>query len=536
MKRRNFLGRTGLVGTSIYFSAMSQLMDVILRNNMAKASGKAESAARFVNIQFTGGPPQWYFSQPLSPFDNGDDVVLPGNFGTALKKVGTSARPILVGKKINFGGQEVFLPPVWDLKSAGTGIEFKSLLENSMMIRGIDMQINSHIVNRMRPLRPVPSYPSITGQVADRSDLPVAATGSSGSWSTRTYKSRSGASVTQANVGNPIPSLIDAFKHDVSTPDELELTTTQVLDALDRYASHHRFSTKGAEKQQTASYSMFARHLNGFQADWNQLRDKYLAIISKELRAVFPDITDVGDTSDGSNFYQTQSGLFLAGTFGETMSRANLNLTAHAFAFVEFVLTRNISSSVTVDIPGLTMATLENFIDKDGKIAAASNISTDQHTTGAVASVYYTSLYYRGILGCLTSLKQALETADIFKDTLIQFSSEFSRTAKADNSGSDHGFLGASTLLFGGMIKTPGLIGNISKEPKNPRTRVSHPGTYGEASVFFRDEGRPIQNDDVVATVCNMLNIPNVGVKGRPLAINSGGDVSWTQQWEIKNE
>ncbi len=524
MKRRKFLKTTAhLACSSAYLYGLNSLMETILGNNLAQAS--SSRGLYYLNIQMPGGSPRWYFDQPLNPFNKNADVIK-GNFGTLLKKSGSSARPILAGKKIDFGGQEVFMPPVWNLKSAATGIEFKDLLNDTMMIRGVNMELNSHTVNRTRIVRPVASSPSIHGLLADKSELPIAASGLSGTYGTQAFKSEKGTSIVQVNPGTPIPDLIAAFQQDVTKADELQPSTKQIISALDRYAASNNFPSLGAEKQQMAAYDMFARKLDSFNARWQGLYKKYRDIIAKEIRAPFPDVTDVGDTSDESVFYNTNTNRPVKGSLKSTIgTNTHINQTAQAFAFAEFALTENISSSVTVDASTQVMQ----------GVVGHGNVTCDQHRVGSCASVFYTSLFYRSLLGCITELRAALTTAGIYDRTLIHIMSEFSRTPKKDGSGADHGFLGASTTLISGMISSPGLIGNIRHESANNSTKSRYPGTWGESGNFFPGENRAILNDDIVNTVCNILDLPQIAVKGQSLISQNGGNVEWAKKWELKN-
>ncbi len=524
MKRRKFLKSTAhLACSSAYFYGLNSLMETILGANIAQAS--SNRGLFYLNIQMPGAAPRWYFDQPLNPYNVATDVIS-GNFGTELAKSGGTARPILAGKKIEFGGEEVFLPPVWNLKSDATGVEFKDILNDTMMIRGINMEINSHTVNRTRIVRPVASSPSIHGLLADKSELPIAASGLEGTFASQAFKSQKGTSIVQVNRANPIPGLIAAFQENITKENELNPTTKQIVEALDRYASSRNFSSLGAEKQQMAAYDMFTRKLDTFNKRWNDLYAKYRNIISKEIRAPFPNVTNIGNTSDESVFYNVDTNRPVKESFDSTIQAStHINQTAQAFAFAEFALTEKISSSVTVDVSTQVMQSVKGF----------GNVTCDQHRVGSCTSVFYSSLFYRSFLGCLTELRTALTQAGIYDRTLIHIMSEFSRTPKSDGSGSDHGFLGGSATLISGMITTPGLIGNIGTQSTNSLTRSRYPGTWGEGAPFFSGEDRTMVNDDIVNTVCNILDVPQIAVKGQSLISQNSGKIEWSKKWEVKN-
>lgn len=527
MKRRKFLLQSShLAFSSAYMYGLQSLIETCFGANRAFAQSSEE--LYYLNIQMAGAPPRWYFDQPLNPFNSGSDFKA-GQYGTEITKVGSNFRPIHRGYKLKFGDQDVFLPPVWRLTSAGTGKKFSELLDHTMMIRGIDMEINSHTVNRTRVVRPVASKPSINGLVADKSNLPIAAVGGLGESATDAFKSENGLGVVAVAVGNPVPALIDAFKGKIITPDNLGHSVTQVMDQLDSYANHHGLASIGVEQQQMSAYKMFEEKLTSFNQKYANLYKKYQEIVSKEIRANFPNITNVNPVSDNSDYFSYNRGVVVNGSLNATINaETNLNRTAMTMAFAEFALTEKLSSSVNINISSTVMSGVKGI----------GNITCDQHYVGAVASIFYTSLYYRAFMGCLLELKDQLQAAGIFDKTLIHIMTEFSRTPRMDGSGSDHGYNGNSATLISGMITTPGLIGNIVKNTHSddPVFKTKYPGTWGEAGNFnFPTGRRKIVNDDIVNTVCEIMGVAKIAVKGQPLARKSGSSVEWLSKWEVKN-
>ena len=525
MKRRKFLiGTANVAFSTAYIYGLQSLMETCFGLNQALA--QTEDEINYLNIQMPGAPPRWYFDQPLNPFNKSGDFTA-GLYGTEIRKVGGKFQPIHIGKKMMFGGQQVYMPPVWNLKSASSGKAFKELLEHTMMIRGVDMEINSHTVNRERVVRPVASQPSITGLVADKSNLPLSASGQMGTRATSAFKSEKGSSVISVNKGNPIPNLIDSFKGRVTKAEDLDIAVTQVMESLDDYAKERGLSSQGGEGQQMSAYEMFDKNLDSFNKKYVGIYKKYQAIVRKEIRAAFPGVTTVNPISDESVLFSVNRGpVFVKGALNNSIdSKTHINATAQAFAFAEFALTEKLSSSVTVDASGSVMQSVKGV----------GNVPCDQHFVGGVASVFYTSLYYRAFLGCLMELKVKLEAAGIFDKTLIHIMTEFSRTPKKDGSGADHGFNGSSVTLIGGMIETPGLVGNIRKKTvSNDNNR--YPGTWGEAAPFnFSTGRRPIVNDDIVNTVCEIVGVKKIAVKGQSLIRKSGEKVSWIKKWEVRN-
>lgn len=525
MKRRKFLKSSAhLAMLSSYSYGLQMLLNTCMKSN--QVWGQPSTEMNYLNFQLPGGPPAWCFDQPLNPHNNKSDFH-GGLFGTEIIQSAGKFEPVYRAYKQSFGGKEVYLPPVWRLKSAYSGEAFSGLLNNIMMVRGIDMEINSHTVNRERIVRPVTSRPSIHGLVADRSTKPLAAIGMSRTYGTNAFKSQRGLSMVGFNPARPIQDIVSSFQGRVTKAEDLSFSVTQTLEALDQYAIERGLSSQGAEKQQMAAYAMFARNLDAFSDQWDSLYKKYQAIVAAEIRAPFPGITDVNPVSDDSNYYKhaVRDTDVLSGSLKDQItSKTHINRMAQSFAFVEFAISQNISSSYSLDIlSGRVMSLLKDV----------TFITADQHSVGVINSIYFTSLMYRALLGCILELKKFLQGNGHFDKTVIHISSEFSRTPKEDGSGSDHGFNSGTATLFSGMISTPGLVGNISKLSQKPSFLKRYPGTWGEAAPFF--DNVPLTNDDLVNTLCEIFEIEKLAVKGRSLVRKNGGQVSWLKDWTVKN-
>ncbi len=528
MKRRKVIKGLGhLALSSSYCYGLQALLETCLRTNFAHASDGPKDIC-YLNIQTQGAPPRWMFDQPLNPLNKGGDFVA-GNFGTQLRKKGSSFEAFHGDKKVNFGGKELWLPPIWSLKSAQLGTPLAALLDHTLMIRGIDMEINSHNVNRQRLVRPVASQPSLHGLVADKSDRPIAASGAQAIDGSVAFNSEKGLSLVQVPLGNPIPTLISSFQGPITKESDLSFDMKQILESLDAEAFSRGLSSVGSEKQQMAAYEMFERNLDSFRNNWQGIYNKYKAIIKADINAVFPGITDVNPIAESKKEpyrYERGTNDFVSGAYkSKILAGTHSNLMAQAFAFAEFALKEKLSSSLSVSTAGSVLQGLKDI----------GNLRTDQHFVGSVTSVFFTSIMYRAFASCLLELTNQLKAEGTFDSTVIHVGAEFSRTPKKNGAGSDHGFNGSSSMIISGMIQQPGLIGNIAKQASSSSMRDRYPGTYGEAAPLFKESGRRLVNDDIIQTLCEMLEIRKIAVKGEPLVKKSGGTVTWTRDWEVKN-
>lgn len=527
--RRKFLkDLNSLALSSGMVYGLDQLFNIMIGQSVAQASTESSYPYRYVNFVTSGGPPRWYFDQPLNP-KNSSSTFIPGNFGTIIKNSGGKWATEHSVKSVKFGAENIFMPPVWSLKSAGTGVALSSLLQQTVMIRGLNMEINSHTVNRERTVRPFNSTPSITGLVGAYAQKPIPSMGHIGTSTTIAYKGTDGSTPVAVSFTNPIPNVTSPFNvNEIVKYDDLDYSIQRALTAIDTYAKVNKMSSSGNEQSLENTYKMFERNLSQFTKTFATLLDKYQKIVTQEIKADFPGITtDLKDIKpDGSKVFQYTSGQYL--TAGDNikslLDASDAPRVAYAFAFAEFALKENLTSALSLDMGG-------NF----GRFKNTT-ISHDQHFIGSVTSTILTSLYYRSVLGCMTEFKKSLEAVNLWQSTVVHMASEFSRTPRTDGAGSDHGFESGSTSIISGMIQKPGLVGDIYQTP--PESMASqYAGTWGHAAPCITENSkkRNIINDDVVSTLCEMLQIPSIGTKGISLVKNSGGVVTLATSIKYNN-
>lgn len=527
--RRKFLKNANhlALSTGVMYG-LDNLFQVLIQNAVANASDDSKYKYRYINLLTSGGPPRWFFDQPLDPNNKASEFI-PGNFGTNIGKSGSGWKPVHVGKSVKFGSKNIFMPPVWSLKSGGTGPAFADLLKEALMIRGLNMEINAHSVNRERTVRPFNSLPSITGLVGAIANKPITALGHAGASTSIAFKSQNGSAPVDVLRANPIPGIVGPFNVDeIVKYDDLDFSIQQALSAIDKYAKDQRLPSQGNEAVLKNSYEMFARNLAAFKTTYDALVKKYETIVMNEIKAEFPGVTtDLASLKpDGSLEFQFASNKFFtsADNLKNILAAAVPPSVAHAFAFAEFAIQEDLTSALTLEMGG-------NFGGIKG-----SGIAHDQHFVGSLSSTVFTSLYYRCVLGCLTELRKKLVDLNEWDKTVIQMASEFSRTPRTDGAGSDHGFESGSTSIFSGMIKEPALIGNIYiTPPANMAERYI--GTWGHAAPYMKDDGkmRNIINDDVVSTICEMLQVEKVGTKGISFVKNSSDKVTMAANFGCKN-
>ncbi len=523
--RRKFLGDAGKFSVATTgFYGLENLLQILFQNAMANATEPGTYDYNYVNLMTPNGPPRWYFDQPLNP-DNLGAQFIPGGFGTQLKQSGSVWLPEYKVYKQKFGTQNVFLPPLWNLKSS-SGEDFSSLLNEMIMVRGVDMEINSHQLNQERTVRPFSTSASISGLVGHASSAPTPSIGFTTARATGVFRGVGSAAGIAVSPTNPIPGMTTPFNvSKVVKHDDLDYSIKQALSEMDKYAKNNNLPSIGSEINLDKTYDMFARNLASYQTNYTAIFDKYKTILTKESALEIPEISEKSILSaikpDGSAVYGFAPSQRLNGSNMKAIYEAALLPTqiASAFAFCEFALGEKITSSLTVDVGTLTY-------DKVSGVAMTS----DQHFAGPVTSILFTTTFYRGMMACMLELRKALKAKNMYDKTLFHFSSEFSRTPQKGMGGSDHGFNSGSASFISGMITEAGagLVGNIHMQSADTNERNLYPGTWGKsAPTKFNDgKSRHIGNDDVVSTICEIMQVPKIGTKGQSLVKNDNGKVS----------
>ncbi len=526
VSRRQFLkdSRDTASAASFMFG-LNQLFASLLYSPRVWAQSSSYDL-RYVNFLLPGGPPRWFFDQPLNPSGRTQDFV-PGQFGTEIHSIGTAPNwaPIHRTYPVKFGSQNVHLPPLWRLNSAALGKPFSEILQNTLMIRGVDMVINSHVANQARTVRPVLSNPSITGQVSDRSSAPFPSIGFSDLLTTESFKSAKNFGVIQVNPANPVPTIVAPFKTTLVADHTVSMN--QAFSEIEAAAQALGLPSVGGGAPQKAALEFIKFNLNSFQTKWSALRAKYQDIVDREFTAAFPGINSEWQSIVPSNhpYFTIAEGRTLTGlNLKAQFASAKVSQVAEAFAFAEFALGQNLSHSLSLSLGHRSL------------FHAGMSFVHDQHYHGAVLSTIFTSLYFRCVAGCLLELIGQLKAENTFSKTVLQFNSEFSRTPASDGSGSGHGYLGTSSTIVSGMIQQPALVGNISK---NASGDYGATGSFGYAmptTVTGSGYKKMIENDDVVATVCAMLKILRASVKGESL-LKETSPMKWvlSRRWEAKN-
>lgn len=520
--RRQFLKRSlqGVAALGFAESLAQALFHKLISSAFASTFEPSPSGYYF-HLSFAGAPPRWMFDLPLTPYGQSSSTFVKGGFGTRLDLVSgkTSVSHSAVRKTV--AGKSLWLPPVWNFH---TSKNFDSVLQHTLFIRGMDMEINNHFVSNARQSAPQMGGVCLHGAVADKSNRSIPIITDFGSAAARSFKSSKGLSpsiISTASLTTNLASiLLDAFK---PVPGNRKHNSGQNLQLQDQVFARLEEEMKKIGYTENALSESYEKAAQLVEANIQSLANNYPSMRSKYLNLIQAAFSPRNGSLDGLNTSRitpTTDPIFDLGSNRpasdiklsdlRSMATSNINLPrmAQNFALME-LLTDKLTSCFSM--------TFTSIADLPISGSQTANISHDQHTTGMAVSTFVTTLYYRSFLSCLAEFVDFLKAKNIFDKSVIHLASEFNRIPRNDGSGSDHGVSGSGTTLISGKFNKPEVIGNISKN--DPLQR----GTWGHAAPYsLAGENRPINVNDVARTITTMLGVQDVVSNGRPLLTPSG--------------
>jgi hypothetical protein len=136
-------------------------------------------------------------------------------------------------------------------------------------------------------------------------------------------------------------------------------------------------------------------------------------------------------------------------------------------------------------------------------------------------SMLCNTVWFHHVATGIYELIQSLKAANVFNDTVIQISSEFSRIPRTDQVGSDHASDTGQVTLFSGAVKQPLILGNVSIGKSTGYT-----GSIGKASTIRHDGGDTILTwEHAVSTVAAVLRVPSPTGNFRPVVADQNGTI-----------
>jgi hypothetical protein len=503
--RRKFLSDLGIItGGTAFASCLSPLnLGLVEQLIIQQAHAEAGFNKRYLFISMPGAPSRWTFDLLLTPYGRTGFQTNP-MIGTAYRASGGRYTDIEY-RTINYRGVEI--PHLWQFpvaRAGGGNRPMTDLLDHMLVLRGISTDNPGHPGSRELQFLPSGAHQSLNALTADKSESPFASINMNAAEfrfrsltnKTAVVAPRNGNLIQQIMVpfGNALTADFLAKKAGLGT------SLDQLRVALNAEATSNDASTNAVINNQGAARQLASQSEN-LTTVWNNLLAKYSDLIARSMDTSVPlaGITDlpIGVTGTRDGTYDLNNNRVNTSDL-RTMIDANTRLPnmAEYFAFTEFMLTRNYTSSVSMPLSDFTGI---KITDANGR----TNSTFDEHNSGKMVVLLLRSMYFRAFASCNLALIDSLTAAGMFNDTVINMAGEFNRNPRSNMTGSDHGWQGASLSLVSGLITQPQVLGNVRSQ-----TSTNYPGTWG-AGGNVAQLGKGLNLAHVASTIASLLGVPS---------------------------
>ena len=527
MTRRQALAVTGkasLIAASFdpVRVLLGSMVDGIIQNAQAASTGV--KPRNYVHISLAGGPQRWAWDLPLNPYEPASSLLLNPGVITGFADAGTNAgaaqyRTVSVTR----AGETLNMPQMWagpiPIVGGGT-VPMANLLDNMLMMRGVNMLQDGHPNNQGRQIRPAASAPSLGGRVADNSEVPVAAV-AMGYAPYKEHKSEKGIGQVfyegALDAGeNPLYQVLKPFNSApdglpgtfVSRRDALDISIKKALASLGTYANSNNPGASELFSLAGKSETLLRQGIGNVSAEFGNLRAKYAALIASCRTLRIPGVTDkpILPANYSNDFLNVDAGVLQNPDLRDIIGpNGDIRFMAGSFAVIEYLLTRNYSSSI---MTGWTAVNNLNMIRNAG---AQSGWMFDEHGGGAIGSAIVNAFMFQALSACLYELISVLKTNGLFGETVIHIAGEFSRAPKADGRGSEHGWRGSCATVISGAIKKPLVLGNTKYDYGDGDATYEHRGSWGAAAkVNIEGSDRELTIGHVASAISQVLKVDSI--------------------------
>lgn len=496
--RRQFLSMMGTAGAAYSLNnPLKIFFDGLADGLIASVQAQGILQPRnFICILFPGAPTRWVWDNYLQPNGSADGFIRNASVNNWITEDSYSADNTKVTYKSDRidlpDGRVIHLPTLWtqDIPVVGGGrVKMTELLNNAMLMRGINMQVDiGHKFGPTRVPRPISSGPSISGNVADRARTPIQAVGTSvynqnfGDPSIGAYKSNAGTGITLVRgINDPLGQIMSAFTNTdsqvIAKMPKYDSISPLVKSALDDLAIYAKSSKPGADalfKSRSNAEDMFKKSYGNLTDAFNQLYTKYRDLERRSGQMAMPNILPTVGT----------------GTYSISSTNTFTGL-ASQFAVAEFLLKNGLSSTITMG-------------GESPRVAGLSNNNDEHDQSDRQRSLICHSFQFRALASMIYELKRSLGPT-LWEQTVVEVSAEFERSPTNDQSGSDHEPEANAVTVFSGAIQKPIFIGNIRVQGRGG----VYTGTYGLAAPVKTDfaSALVVTNEHAASTVSTIIGV-----------------------------
>lgn len=528
LNRRKFLQSlmmgTGALATTSFDMFLSNMMLSFLQRGYAYAAGdyQAFSEKILINFCMSGGLSRWYWDLPMRP--NGEDDIAGNANKMLITKFTQNAGAITGGEYAHTKIGDFYMPYVWSglmPTSDGGSVAMAALSQHMLTLRGINLQVDSHELNRYKQMVPVAGT-SLLGMIADDAKTPIpAASYQAGS---QYYVSKRGIRNVSTNNGNPNPvkTALDPFILTTSVKaindSAMEAAIDKALLALSSQSGDKNKFLPTTYEQRTNAKILMKKGFTNLDGQFTALKSKYESLISRSMsESTFflsgvEDIALAGSRTDSS--FNISNASRYVGSDIRTIVKSTSSIFAlsSGMAMAEYMIINGLSSAINIQTDGLTglNGDIASFTDMSAAVVANASISgsLDMHDMGSYPALIMMTKYARAYSACLYELISQLKATSVgngrnlFDNTAISVNSEFNRTPRMSGTGADHGFTGSNFTIFSGQVPNLTVLGNVA----NVKTGGAQ-GVWGRAAGVDELGGREALIGNVASTMSVILDL-----------------------------
>ena len=293
------------------------------------------------------------------------------------------------------------------------------------------------------------------------------------------------------NIGdNPVQSILEPFVTGLPPSalfsEKMNNIYEGALEIFSKSTGNSRYNLKKGSilNDQALAKKLFSNQISRVIESYEQIYNKYKTIIAQCFdRELIPGLCtsptndpnhlmalpDEGTSLNKNKYWSSNGQMSIRSdempSIGHLHSSDNCHndLMASSFAVTELILStfennQQFTHSIVCDLGNNILRSAEMYLLEDRQRRTLSNFNArnDSHYTGRT-TLYNFSKFYCSFAACLGELiinKMGGLNSPQFKNTLIQYSSDFNRSPRIDQTGSDHSNHGVLTY-FSGAIQNP---------------------------------------------------------------------------------
>lgn len=480
--RRRFLAHLGIGGAGIFLTPYERFANALVDSLISKAYAEEINqvpSRYYVNVFFPGGPARFVFDHWMRT--NASDPTLHFNpmVATAFTNAGGRVNGLQY-KTMEHGG--LLVPHLFSqsVRTTAGAYNLSNLLSNMMAIRGFSSGIDGHQFNLTTQMAPIGGISSMSGLAADISTRPFEAIQYPQRDSYHKFDSQKGKAINVIQTGTPLKTLFEGLLPSAGELARSSNVKARNVAAFERAQSQLKaLSATDATGSKVLKASienaraLLKKGVGDIDGYWTAAVARYRNLINESLRANnIPGISDfpiIPGAGPQWTFAMrgSQPDLSPDQDLRSILPNLHIGSLAENFALAEFMIRGDYASSIEIHMDaGIQNVTIKNAAGA----MVTGNHESDMHTTGAYPALLMMNCFYRGVLTAVAEFQQSLQAqrtslgTTAWDDTVLHFVGDFTRIARLDGAGSDHGFnqLGTS-VISGAFTNGPFVTGNILK-------------------------------------------------------------------------